>query len=154
MSDNDPFNSDAWKKQTPPPYNQPNYNQPNYNQPNYNQPPAGGYQQFPPPPGNFPPYGANQYGQIDLPNAETARICGIIGICMFWNIIGIVLNIIAIVQGSNAISEYQRYGDQRYTAASFQKAKTGRTCGIVGLCILGGVFVLVVLVALVAAATS
>lgn len=143
----------------PPPYDQNQWNQqvpPNYNQqypPNYNQvppggyqqyPPPGGYQQFPPPPGGFQPYGANFQGQIDLPGASNAQVCGIIGICLFWNIIGIILNIVGVVTGGNAIAEYNRFPG-RYTEASLRKAKTGKTCGTIGLSLLGLFIVIFVL---------
>jgi hypothetical protein len=137
--------------QQPPNYNQPpNYQQPpNYppplnNQPNYNQ----GYQQFPPPPSNmYNPYGG--YGlQADLPGSTQAQICGIIGLVLFWNLIGIILNIIAVAQGSNALNEYKRFPD-RYSQSSLSKAKAGRTCGIIGLSILG-FGILIVFLAIVA----
>lgn len=72
--------------------------------------------------------------QTDAPGASTAQTCGIIGLILFFNIIGIILNIIAIVNGSRAMSEYQNYPG-RYTEASFRRAKAGKTCGIVGLCL-------------------
>lgn len=147
----------------PPPYDQNNPNQwnqqvpPNYNQqypPNYNQqvppggyqqyPPQSGYQQFPPPPGGFQPYGANFAGQIDLPGGSNAQVCGIIGLVLFWNLIGIILNIVAVVSGGNAIAEYNRFPG-RYTEASYRKAKAGKTCGTIGLSLLGLLIVIIVL---------
>ncbi|HET6990426.1 MAG TPA: hypothetical protein VFJ43_03840 [Bacteroidia bacterium] len=138
-----------YNQQIPPNYNQqvpPNYNQqvpPNYNQqypPNYNQQfPPGGYQQTPP--GGFQPFGANFAGQIDLPGGSNAQVCGIIGIVLFWNIIGIILNIVAIVTGGNALREYERYPG-RYTEDSMRKARVGRTCGTIGLSLFG-LFILI-----------
>jgi hypothetical protein len=149
-----------YNQQVPPNYNQqipPNYNQqypPNYNQypPNYNQQvPPGGYQQYPPqgnpyqqfPPGGFQPYGANFAGQIDLPSAGNAQVCGIIGLVLFWNIIGIILNIVAIVNGGNALREYNM-NPGRYTEDSMRRARTGKTCGTIGLSLLGLFIVIVV----------
>ncbi len=154
---NDPFNPDAWKKQTPPNYNQ--QYPPNYNQQvppgGYQQFPPGGYQQYPPqgayqqfPPGGFQPYGANFAGQIDLPGGSNAQVCGIIGIVLFWNIIGIILNIVAIVTGGNALREYERYPG-RYTESSMRKARAGRTCGTIGLSLIG-VFIIIIVAAVAA----
>jgi len=107
-----------------PPYTPPPQQQ-------WNQP----YQQAP---GGYQPYNQGGFGmQTDVPGASTAQTCGIIGLILFFNIIGIVLNIVAISNGNRAMREYQLYPG-RYTEASFRRAKTGRTCGIVGLSILGG----------------
>lgn len=124
-------------------------NQQNWQQGNYQQ------QQFPPPPNFqqpvFPPY--NTYnpfnptgGPMDLPGASTAQVCGIIGIILFFNIIGIILNIIAIVKGNAAIREADLYPG-RYTEQSVKRAKAGRTCGIIGLCLFA-LFVIVLVIAI------
>lgn len=113
---------------------QPQYPPPNYNNP-YPPPPGGGYQ-----PHN---HGQGFGMQTDVPGAGSAQICGIIGLILFFNIIGIILNIVAIVQGAKAMTEYTN-NPGRYTEASFRKAKSGRTCGIVGLCLFGfGILVLI-----------
>ncbi len=163
----DPFDPTTWPKTNPgqnPPTDQ-NYNQPpNYNQPqnppNYNQPqfPPGGFQQqfppnynpqFPPPPGGYQPFGNYQGGmQIDLPSSGTAQVCGIIGIVLFWNVIGIILNIVAIVNGSNGIREFSKYPG-RYTEDSLRRARTGKTCGTIGLSLFG--LVILIIIAAVAA---
>jgi hypothetical protein len=125
----------------PPIYNQP----PPYQPPVYNQqyPPQGNYNQFPPPPGNIPPYGAYMGPQIHS-DAGSAQLCGIIGLVLFFNIIGIILNIVAIVKGGNVMKDCQNYPG-RFSESSFNKGKTGRTCGIIGLSLLGlGILVLIV----------
>ena len=130
-----------------PPYDQNNpFQQPQ----NPYQQPQQPYQQYPQQqPWPQQPY-QQPYGQqyippynpfihtspVDLPNANNAQVMGIIGIVLFWNIIGIVLNIIAITQGSTAMNEYQR-NPGRYTEDSFRRAKTGKTCGTIGLSLLG-----------------
>lgn len=78
--------------------------------------------------------------QVDLPNATGGMVCGIIGIVLSLGIVGIILNIIALSLSGSAISTYKANPD-KYTAASFSKAKTGQTLGIIGL----GVFGLAVL---------
>jgi hypothetical protein len=104
-------------------------------------PPYPPQQQWNPPyqqaPGGYQPFNQGFGMQTDVPGAGTAQTCGIIGIILFFNIIGIVLNIVAITNGNRAMREFQLYPG-RYTEASFRKAKAGRTCGIVGLSLLGG----------------
>lgn len=146
-------NNPNWNNPQQPPPQQPN---PGYNQ-NQNwqqnphqqqQPPfQQGYNPQQPYQPYIPPY--NQMmnsGQMDLPNANNAQICGIVGLVLFWNIIGIILNIVALVMAGNAISEYERMPG-RYNQASYNKAKAGRTCGIIGLCLVGFTIVVVILVA-------
>jgi hypothetical protein len=103
----------------------------------YQQQGPGGYQGYNQVPGGM---------QTDAPGAGTAQVCGIIGLILFFNLIGLILNIIAITNGNKAIREYTTYPG-RYTEASFRKAKAGRTCGIVGLSLLGGLIVIVLLFA-------
>jgi hypothetical protein len=93
-------------------------------------------------PGGYQPV-THGFAQTEAPGASTAQICGIIGIILFFNLIGIILNIIAIVNGNKAIAQYNAYPG-RYTEASFRKAKTGRTCGIVGLCLFPVVLIIAI----------
>jgi len=85
----------------------------------------------------------------DVPNAGMAQTLGIVGIILFFNIIGIVCNILAIVKGGAAMREYNMYPG-RYTEASYRRAKAGRTCGIVGLCLIPAVILIVLVGFLVA----
>jgi hypothetical protein len=150
MSQN-PFDPN-YRSETPPP--PPTYQpgHPQYPQANpLSYPPPG----YPPPPGYMPPYGYHQapfgyqqpyFGQEELPQASSAQTCGIIGLVLFFNIIGIVLSIVALVQSSNAISQYAQYPG-RYSEDSLRKAKTGRTCATVGLSLLGfGILVVLLIV--------
>lgn len=116
----------------PPPAPNPN---PYQQQDNPYQQAPGGYQAF-----NHGGVGM----QTDVPGAGTAQICGIVGLILFFNLIGIICNIIAIIKGNNAMEEFNRYPG-RYTEASFRKAKGGKTCGIVGLCLFGGAVLIVLL---------
>jgi hypothetical protein len=141
--------------------NPPNPYQPNPGQSNLgwpqNQP--GNYQQpnFPPPPnhfqGGFPPYNPfNPTGApIDVPGATTAQVCGIIGIVLFASVIGLILNIVSIINGSRAMREAETFPG-RYTESSVRRARTGKICGIVGLCLFA--FAVLVILPVVLAANS
>jgi hypothetical protein len=131
----------------PPPYQSPGYN-PQTPPGGYSQqfpPPNNGYQNYPPPPGGYNPYA---YMPQTHPDASSAQTCGIIGLVLFFNIIGIILNIIAIVKGGNVMRDYHAFPG-RYTESSFSKGKAGRTCGIVGLSIAGFVIVAAIFIALI-----
>jgi hypothetical protein len=95
-------------------------------------PPGGGYQPF-----NHGAYGI----PTEVPGAGTAQICGIVGLVLFFNLIGIICNIIAIVKGNAAMNEFA-LNPGRYTEASYRKAKSGKTCGIIGLCMLPAVLLI------------
>lgn len=97
------------------------------------------------PPGGYQPVNHGAFGiPTEVPGAGTAQICGIIGLVLFFNVIGIVCNIIAIVKGNSAMNDFNNYPG-RYTEASFRKARSGRICGIVGLCLFGFGIVVAVL---------
>lgn len=122
----------------PPPQGNPYQQQgnPYQQQANPYQQAPGGYQGYNQVPGGM---------QTDAPGAGTAQVCGIIGLILFFNIIGLILNIVAITNGNKAMREYQLYPG-RYTESSFRKAKAGRTCGIVGLSLLGGFLLIALLI--------
>lgn len=90
--------------------------------------------------------------QMKLKNSTGALVTGIIGLVLIWlpiiSLAGIVLNIIAIVLGAGAISNYKQDRD-KYTEASYKNAKAGLICGIVGL----GLVVLAIIVLLVVGAS-
>lgn len=108
-----------------PNYQQPNYQQqqPNYGQQNYTNPPYGG--QMPP----QSPFG----GQMDLPNATAILVLGICSIvgCICYGIPGVICGIIALIMGGKAMREYEA-NPNMYTLSSFNNAKAGRICGIIG----------------------
>ena len=124
---------------------QPNYNSQNpyyqnpYQQPNYNSPPQPNYY----PPQNFNPQFPGYTGQPALPNSGAVQVCGIIGLILSFGLFGIILNIIALVMGANAVTLYNQ-NPGYYTEASFRKVKTGRTCAIIGLSLFGlGIVILI-----------
>jgi hypothetical protein len=67
---------------------------------------------------------------------------GILSI-IFAGLIGLILAIIALSQSGRAISEY-KMNPAAYTASSYSKVKAGRTCAIIGLCLLGLVILILV----------
>lgn len=121
----------------PPPPPQPNQNP-------YQQAP-GGYQQAPG--GYQQQFGGGGFGgQMDHPKASSIQTLGIMGLIftfLFW-IVGLVLNIIALSQAGNALSEINA-NPGKYSQASVSKVKAGRTCAIIGLSVLGLVLVIVLL---------
>lgn len=144
-----PYNNDPnqpWNPQGNPQWNPPGQQQWN---PGSNQQWNGGYQQAPPQqPYGFPPYNPFLQGKIDLPNSGGVLACGIVGLCVFLSIIGLICSIVAIVLASQAIGEYQRT-PERYTESSLSRVKAGRTCGIIGLCIYG-LAILIIIIAIIA----
>jgi hypothetical protein len=108
---------------------------------NYQQQPPPGYQQNYAQPG-FQPM------QQDLKGAGGILAMGILSI-FFAGLIGLILAIITLSQSGRAISEY-KMNPAAYTASSYSKVKAGRTCAIIGLCLLG----LVILILLFAVAMS
>lgn len=101
-------------------------------------------QQYPPPGGGYQPFNHGGVGiQTEIPGAGTAQMCGIIGLILFFNLIGIICNIVAIVKGNSAMQEFHRWPG-RYTEASFRKAKSAKTCGIVGLCLFPAAILIIV----------
>lgn len=80
----------------------------------------------------------NENGKIELPESKTILILGILGVVFSFVLIGIVLNIIAISMGAQAISKYEMEPN-KYTEQSFEYAKNGRILGVVGI----GLFVVV-----------
>lgn len=84
-------------------------------------------------------------GQVDLPNATTVLVLGIISIVL-TGLIGLILAIIALNMASNAKQEYAS-NPGRYTASSLSKVNGGRICAIVSLCLLG-LLLLILLLAL------
>lgn len=101
--------------------------------------------QFAPPGGGYQPFTHGGFGiPTEVPGAGTAQICGIVGIVLFFNLIGVACSIIAIVKAGSAMNAYNM-NPGRYTAASFRKARAGKTCGIVGLSLFGFAIVVVML---------
>jgi hypothetical protein len=122
-------------------------NQPPFPPPNTPPPPPGG------PYGNNPygnnPYGQNPYGgnpyqhnpmgmQRDVPNATAILVLGIVSIvgCFCYGIIGLGCGIAALVMASKSLAEYNQ-NPSGFTNASYNNAKAGRICAIIGTIISG-----------------
>lgn len=125
--------------------------------PNTPPPPPGGNPYGNNPYGNNPygnnPYGNNPYGgnpynqnpmgmQRDLPNATAILVLGIVSIvtCFCYGLPGLGTGIAALIMGGKAMREYESNPSQ-YTRQSYNNAKAGRVCAIIGT-ILSGLFIL------------
>lgn len=149
MNPNDPNQQNPyWNQQNP--YQQ-GYNpqQPPFQQ-GYNpqqapfQPGVHPHQPYQP---YIPPYNPAFHGQMDLPNAGLALGLSIAGLMVFLHLIALICAIVALVMASNAISEYER-NPGRYTEFSYNRVKSARTMGIIGISLVG----LVIVIAIIAAA--
>lgn len=115
----------------------------------------GGFQQSPPPPGQYPGQlppgqfpgqgpGNIPYGQREtLPNAQTILIMGIISL-VFAGLIGMVLAIITLSQAKKPMEMIRQYPG-RYNGES--NVKIGRVLAIISLSLFG-LIILVVLIML------
>lgn len=112
----------------------------------------GGHESHIPVNSSSPNAQIQQESKIKLQNSTAALVTGIIGLVLIWlpiiSIAGIVLNIIAIVLGSGAVSNYKR-NQNKYTEGSFKNAKAGMICGIIGL----GLVVLALIIVIVVGAS-
>jgi len=72
--------------------------------------------------------------QQQLPNATAILVLGIISIALCWcyGVIGVTLGIIALVMSGKSMALYKSNPDA-YTVGSYNNAKAGRICAIVGL---------------------
>jgi hypothetical protein len=88
-----------------------------------------------------PQYGHNPFAQqgfgmqIPLPNATVIMVLGICSIVLCG--LGPILGTIALILGKGARTEYESKPGV-YDPASYSSVKTGRVCGIIGICV--GVF--------------
>lgn len=97
--------------------NQFNSDQPNMGTDNYNNPSFN----------NF---------QINLPNATTVLVLGIISIvgCFCYGIVGIICGIIALILAKKDKNAYN-INPERYTLSSLKNLNSGRICAYIGLSI-------------------
>jgi len=86
--------------------------------------------------------------QTQLPNSSGVLVMGILSLvsfcCVATGILSLVLGILALVQGNNALKLYN-LNPSLYTDKSLKNTKAGRTCGIIGLC-LGGLSIVGLLI--------
>lgn len=75
-------------------------------------------------------------GQIALPNSAAILTLGIISIALCWcyGFIALTCGIIALVLGNKAMAVYKA-NPNLYTPSSYNNAKAGRICAIIGLCL-------------------
>ncbi len=78
----------------------------------------------------------------EAPNASSAQLMGILSIVFtfFFTIAGLVLGIVAIVQARKAEEAYNA-NPSMFNPYSLNKAKAGKTCGIIGVVLSGLVIV-------------
>jgi hypothetical protein len=72
--------------------------------------------------------------KIDLPNATTVLVLGIISIvgCCCYGIVGVICGIIALVLAKSATTLYVSEPG-KYTESSYKNLNTGKTCAWIGL---------------------
>lgn len=85
----------------------------------------------------------------DLPNSTAVLILGILSLIFCWcyGFLGLILGIIAVVLAGGQRRLYLQ-SPEEYTELSFKNVNTGRTCGIISICI-AGVVVLALLFVLI-----
>ena len=76
----------------------------------------------------------NQTKSLELPNATTSLVLGVLSIsmCYCWGTVGLVLAIIGLSMGVKAGSVYNANPDL-YSEGSYQNANSGKICSIIGL---------------------
>ena len=95
-------------------------------------------------------------GTQNIPNSVGVFVLGILSVCFCWcyGIVSIITAIIALVLASAAEREYQA-NPGKYSLASYKNVKAGKTCAIIGLCLVGlGVLCLIVYVLIVGSLAS
>lgn len=72
--------------------------------------------------------------QQALPNATAILVLGIISIALCWcyGVIGVTLGIIALVLSGKSMAMYKS-NPAAYTVGSYNNAKAGKICAIIGL---------------------
>lgn len=74
--------------------------------------------------------------QRDLPNATAILVLGILSLIFCWcyGFLGLILGIIAVVMAATQRRAYLA-SPEEYTESSFRNVNSGRTCGIIAICI-------------------
>ncbi|HBG69470.1 MAG: hypothetical protein A2W93_01345 [Bacteroidetes bacterium GWF2_43_63] len=82
----------------------------------------------------------------EAPNASSAQLMGILSIVFtfFFTIAGLVLGIVAIVQARKAEEAFNA-NPGMFNPYSLNKAKTGKTCGIIGV-VLSGLIIIAAII--------
>jgi UPF0716 family protein affecting phage T7 exclusion len=80
---------------------------------------------------------AIQHQHVDLPEAKTAQILGVVSIvlvfctCCYGGFIAAILGFFAMSKANKAIAEYNA-NPEEYTAKSFNQAKSAKILGLIG----------------------
>jgi hypothetical protein len=88
---------------------------------------------------------STQDGQMNLPNATTTLVLGILSLvfCIFYGIIGLVLGIIALIL-ANKDRRLYNIDPSAYTKNSFSNSNAGRICAIIGI-VLSSIYLLFII---------
>jgi hypothetical protein len=92
----------------------------------------------------------SQPAQQNLPNSTTVLILGILSIVFsIWyvSLVGVVLSIIALVLAGKDMTLYHSSAG-KYSQASYNNLKAGRTCAVIGLIVAIIFFIFIVLLIL------
>ena len=77
----------------------------------------------------------NSDEEIDLGEAKSAQIMGILSVvllCCFGGVVTLVLGYLGMSKGKSAIQEYER-NPGKYTLRSYNQAKSGKLFGTIGM---------------------
>jgi len=87
----------------------------------------------------------NVVAQQALPNSTAILVLGIISIALCWcyGVIGVTLGIIALVLSGKSMALYKA-NSEAYSVGSYNNAKAGKICAIIGLCLSGLVLIWIV----------
>lgn len=88
---------------------------------------------------------AGRTGNEKLPNSSGVLVLGIIGLVLFFNLIGLICCIISVSMSSGALRAYNA-DPMRYDEASYKQVKSGKTCAIIGMSLFGFVLIVLLLV--------
>jgi len=91
-------------------------------------------------------YYNNSKFQPPLPNATGVLVLGIISIVLFcccYGVIGLTCAIISLIMANRAIKLYDLYPEE-FSISSFNNVKSGKICAIIGLCISGLYFLIMI----------
>jgi hypothetical protein len=96
----------------------------------------------------------NNQTQVNLPNATTSLVLGILSLvfCFMYGILGLILGIIGLVLANKDRALYQM-NPEAYTKNSYSNSNAGRVCSIIGI-ILSFIFVATIVGFLVFLGTS
>lgn len=91
------------------------------------------------------PQGPNMMGGYNLPNSTAVLVLGILSLlgCFCYGILGLILGIIALVLAQKDLKLYNA-APGSYNASSVNNLKAGRVCAIIGVCLSGLYFLIII----------